>query len=281
MFDKKQYELLDFGDGKKLERIAGVDVVRDCPAARLKRPKQPMIESNGCGLSFSKLDKQWRNLDCVPEPWLLKFGNIKFNLRPTPFGHLGVFCEQAQNWHWILNLPDDLTGLNAINLFAYTGGTTLAMASRGVNVVHVDAAKPVVNWARENAKSSSLEDASVRWIVDDAIKFVQREIRRGNRYDIIVADPPAIGHAGKKMTWKFDRDVENLFHLLGELLADHPKAVLMTCHTDGFDSSDLMSLSKNYFDTSQCGRSENGTMDLICHDGRKLNCGHFFRWNNC
>ena len=280
MFDKDQYELLDFGGGQKLERIAGVDVLRECPAAskgalQYKSPSDPSASNDR--IAFDK-QSGWDMSAKVPERWQLVHRDIVFNLKLTPYGHLGVFCEQAANWDWLSELPFDLAGKRVLNLFAYTGGSTLAMASQGAEVVHIDAAKNVVGWARNNAASSGLSEAPIRWIVDDALKFVNREIKRGKKYDIIIADPPSIGHAGKKMTWKFDRDIESLLHGLSGLVSDHFLALLVSCHTDGFDYRDLSRMACNQFALGN-GSSKSDTLDLVTADGRRLNCGHFFRWS--
>lgn len=278
MFEPQQYQLLDFGNGKKWEKFAGVDVVRSCPAADGVRPASKFQYGNNREIAvFDKQDKNWQNAAAIPEEWVLQHGRLRFNLKPTPFGHLGVFCEQVVNWDWIAGLPGDLQGKQALNLFAYTGGTTLALASRGANVVHVDSAKNVVGWARENAKSSGLGDAPVRWIVDDAIKFLEREVRRGNKYEIIIADPPAIGHAGKKLTWKFERDIDKLVRLLGEVASESLCVVLLTCHTLGYQAMDLRNLIADHFSKRLAARTEIGAMNIVCQHGRSLNCGHFCR----
>ena len=281
MFEPHQYQLLDFGFGKKWETFAGVDVVRSCPAADGISPAGEFQFSNRSDVAiFEKRDKAWRNRGAIPADWTLSHGEMRFNLRPTPFGHLGVFCEQVLNWDWISDLPGDLSGLKALNLFAYTGGTTIALALRGANVVHVDSAKNVVGWARENAKSSGLEQAPIRWIVDDAVKFLEREVRRGNKYDILVADPPAIGHAGKKLTWKFDRDMDRLTQLLAQVASDKLRLVLLSCHTIGFDSSDLRRLLEQQFASGLPEHVETGLMDLESQFGDSLNNGHFCRYHS-
>ena len=281
MFQPQQYQLLDFGFGKKWESFCGIDVVRSCPAADGIRPAGEFQFANRDDVAvFEKRAKAWENLAMIPDPWTLSHGKMRFNLRPTPFGHLGIFCEQVLNWDWIDGLPCDLNGLQALNLFAYTGGTTIALALRGASVVHLDSAKNVVAWARENAKSSGLEQAPIRWIVDDAVKFLEREIRRGNKYDIVVADPPAIGHAGNKLTWKLDRDIERLTRLLAQVTSDSLSAVLLTCHTIGFNSNDLQLLLETQFSSRLPEHGEAGLMNLESRFGRSLNNGHFCRYHS-
>ena len=155
----------------------------------------------------------------------------------------------------------------------------MAIAQRGATVVHVDSARPAVQWARKNAELSGLADAPIRWIVDDALTFVGREIKRGNRYDIIVADPPAFGHGPRGTGWKFDRDIGRLFEMSRLVLANKPKAILFTCHSDGFDDRDLARFAQAHLNMTRGANSESGPLELISHCERALNCGHFFRWH--
>jgi 23S rRNA (cytosine1962-C5)-methyltransferase len=270
---------VDFGDGKKLEQVGGVAVVRDCPAAINIRPANRLVAAiHRSELQYRRERSEWLNLEKVPLNWHVRFRSLHFQLKPTPFGHVGLFPEQAANWEWIFRLPFDLTGLKAINLFAYTGGTTMALATRGVQVVHVDSARNIVGWARENASLSSLQDAPIRWIVDDATTFLRREIRRGNRYAILVADPPAIGHANGKMTWQIERDLIQLMKLFAAVSDGQPTAILLSCHSAGIDAANLTNLAQVVV-TPGRGVMECGTLDLTCRDGRALNSGHYFRWH--
>lgn len=279
MFAKDQYQLIDFGEGKKLELFAGVQVLRNCPAAENIVPECPKRIRNKRLLSHSKQSMSWLNAEPEVEDWSLKHGTIKFGLKLTPFGHLGVFPEQACNWSWIQSLPFELDGLNALNLFAYTGGTSMALAAKGATVTHVDSAKNIVRWASSNAEQSGMNESPIRWIVEDAVKFVEREIRRGKQYDVIVADPPAVGHAGQKLTWKIERDLEKLVGLLSELATNEVKLILLSCHSMGFDATDLKKLVNQNFSAIGDSNVESGKMDLTSNDGRKLNCGYFLRWH--
>lgn len=279
MFAKDQYQLIDFGNSKKIELFSGAKVVRSCPAAAGIALANPGRLNDSALLSHNKRTGEWNTTNLGAEPWTLRHGRIEFELKLTPFGHLGVFPEQACNWEWIDKLPIDLRDLNALNLFAYTGGTSMALADKGAVVTHVDSAKNVVRWASSNAKLSSLSGATIRWIVEDAMKFVEREIRRGNRYDIVVADPPAIGHAGQKMTWKINRDLEKLIRMLAELTGGVAKMVLLTCHSEGIGSNDLRDMVARSFELASCKNLDQGSMNLTCIDGRKLNCGQFLRWH--
>lgn len=273
MFSRDQYQLIRFGGQQKLEDFGGVKVCRRAPAAAGSTFASPKcFQFHG--------DGKWTG--DAPDNWKIKHGDFQFILKPTPFGHLGVFPEQAANWDWIADLPLDLEGCQAINLFAHTGGTTMALAGRGANVVHLDSAKNVVGWARENAGASGLADAPIRWIVDDAMKFLRRELKRGRRYDFIVADPPSFGHGLKKSSWKFDRDIDDLLDVLRELASDNLMGLLVTCHTTGYSESDLFGDVKRHFKflaSRTAGKTEIGEMTIAQHDGsRHLHCGHFLRW---
>lgn len=280
LFRPDQYQLQDFGNGLKVELFSGITVIRPSPAADYERPQNSIpIHSDPTVLRHLRAQKLWQNTDLVPIDWRIVHGRINFRLRPTPFGHLGVFCEQAENWDWIEQLPFDLTGLHALNLFAYTGGTTMALAQRGADVVHVDSARNIVQWAKTNAENSNLGRAAIRWIVDDAMKFVQREFKRGRKYDILVADPPAFGHGGRKMSWKFGRDIGPLFDSLSRIAAAPLTAVLFSCHSKGMTGTELRELSAVLPGIKNGGNPHWGPLDLHSRDRRRLNCGDCFRWH--
>ena len=272
MFDLEQYQLLDFGAGRKLESVSGTIVDRLSPAADGASFDSP---SDDC-LRFA--NDSWNGNP--PSKWMLEHGRIKFLLKLTPFGHVGVFPEQATNWDWIRELPGDLSGCSAINLFAHTGGTTMALADRGASVVHVDSAKNVVNWARENAAAAGLSDSPIRWIVDDAMKFLNRELKRGKKYDFIVADPPSFGHGLKKSSWKFDRDLPQLMNVLSQLSSPNLVALLLTCHTTGYTGANLLRDTRQHFDFLARKRFSKGSMSIKqAGSDRRLRCGHYVRWS--
>ncbi len=276
MFRSDQYELVDFGDGEKLENFGGVLVRRESPVAN--GPK--LIPEAWTGsLRFQRHEAgtgSWVGA-AVPKCWTIRHETFSLQLKKTPFGHLGVFPEQASNWSWINSLPLELTGLKAINLFAYTGGTTLALAARGASVVHVDSARNIVNWARSNAALSGLADAPIRWLVEDAITFLRREIKRGNDYDIVVADPPSYGRGTRNETWKLSRDMDTLLEMLAALTKNRCRLLLFTCHTPEFDSSRLRSLIGGRFDLS-FGKLRSTSLCLKSRDKRPLESGTCFRW---
>ena len=275
MIPNAHYELLDFGQNEKLESFGGTVVRRQTPSAMGNRNQDAQWDSFDLRGTSTNQGFHWTG--SIPDPWWIDTGTFRLNLRATPTGQIGVFPEQSQNWNWITNSRLDLTGLRAINLFAYTGGTSLALASRGAQVVHVDAAKSVVNWARSNAKESKLESAPIRWIVEDAMTFVQREVKRGNRYDVIVADPPSFGRGPAGTTWKIQRDLEPLIDLLAELTAGNCKMILVSCHTPGIDHAVLGKTLRRAIDLHD-GLAESFEMSLVSSTGRSLPSGSCFRW---
>ena len=275
MFDPSEYQLLDFGDNEKLENIGGIVVRRQTPSAIGKRQRCELWETAQIRFVRSGDSSGW--IGEGHERWQVQFQGRKFSLRQTPTGQVGVFPEQAENWDWISGLQGDLSGMQALNLFGYTGGTTMALANRGANVVHVDAAKSVVNWARLNASQSGLESASIRWIVEDVMTFVQREINRGNRYHIVVADPPSFGRGPNGETWKIQRDFPELIKKLVQLTDGCCKMLLMTCHTIGFEHEKLKILVSDAFGRKR-NSSESFQMSLVASSGMHLPSGTCVRW---
>ena len=276
MFDPQQYELVDFGDGAKVERFGGNLIARESPSVEMFDPNSP-IENFEVDASYDSRSGD----DCVwygdfETGWQIAHGSSKFNLRQTPTGQVGVFPEQAANWDWIASHADRIAGKKAINLFAYTGGSTLALASAGAHVTHVDSASSVVSWASENAAASRLSDHPIRWIVEDAMKFVQREIKRGNTYDVFVADPPSFGRGKKKETWKIDRDFEDLIEL-AKLLCPDPTMMILSCHTPTWDAGDLEFVLSRHFE-NQSENFESMPLILKTIDGRELPSGDCARF---
>lgn len=271
-----QYELIDFGEGEKLESFAGTIVRRETRSAIGRRSQNDQWNRFDLHGKQSTGGSRW--LGTAPDHWWFDVGAFRLALRTTPTGQLGVFPEQIINWKWIADASLDLNGMRAINLFAYTGGTTLALASRGVHVVHVDAAKSVVNWARSNAKDSGLANAPIRWIVEDAFTFVRREINRGKTYDVVVADPPSFGRGPKGELWKLQRDIDYLIESLALLTASNCRMMLVSCHTPGVDHVALERSAKRVFDFG-LGRSESFEMSIKSSSGKKhLPSGSCFRW---
>ena len=230
------YELMDSGDGRKYERFGNVSLVRPCSQA-LWRSESPETWSRATATFDREDGNRWHNRAGIPKSWEIETAGIRFRLGGTDFGHLGIFPEQRAQWRWI---REKVAAAKAsgrapslLNLFAYSGGSTLAAALGGAEVCHLDASKGMVEWARENAKLNGLAAAPIRWIVDDAHKFMKREIRRGRRYDAIVLDPPSFGRGAGGEMYKIERDLKETLALAKELLSDAPLFVLFSSHTPG------------------------------------------------
>jgi 23S rRNA (cytosine1962-C5)-methyltransferase len=281
------YELLDFGGGRKLERFGEWVLDRPAPGADGPQKHRELWKSATARYDGSRTTEgEW-----VPKKWQVASGELrvelsddsqfKLLLSPLPSGQVGVFPEQLSNWVWIAKQCAKIAKPQAakvLNLFAYTGGSTLAAACAGAEVTHVDAAKSMVARARENVEASGLADAPIRWIVEDAVKFCQREVKRGNQYDAVILDPPTYGHGPKGEAWSIKRDLLPLLELCRELTAGRLKFALLTCHTPGIGPAELSAyLSDGLF--GHCGQPpQTGTLYLETSDTRKLESGIFARW---
>ncbi len=281
MLDPEQYTLLDFGLGRKLEQFGPYRLDRPCPAADEAEVADPDLWTT----TTARYDRttgergKWSPGKALPSQWRIDCGHFTLELKPTPFGHLGIFPEQQRNWQWIQRQVRRHGGSpRVLNLFAYTGASTLAAASAGAEVVHVDSAKNIVHWARRNADVSGLDAVPIRWIVEDASRFVQRELRRGNQYDAVILDPPSYGHGPKGETWKLTRDLLPLLSQCGKLTAEGRLFLLLTCHSSGFGPAELSaSLEESIFGHCQTGVSAKG-LHLETDDGRRLDAGVVARW---
>ena len=237
----KDYEVLDTSKGEKLERWGDYLLIRPDPQVIWDTPKKNRgwKKCNGHYHRSSKGGGDWEFFD-LPKQWQIHYGELTFNLKPFSFKHTGLFPEQAANWDWFGDLIRRANrSVKVLNLFAYTGGATLAAAAAGAHVTHVDASKGMVTWAKENAASSGLSDAPIRWIVDDCVKFVQREIRRGNHYDAIIMDPPSYGRGPKGEIWKIEESIHGLIQLCTELLSEDPLFFLVNSYTTGLQPAVL------------------------------------------
>ena len=237
----KDYEVIDCSQGEKLERWGDYLLVRPDPQVIWNTPKsdKKWKKMNAHYHRSAKGGGEWEFFD-LPEQWTISYGTLKFNLKPFSFKHTGLFPEQATNWDWFSEkIKKSGRQIKVLNLFAYTGGATLAAAAAGASVTHVDASKGMVAWAKENAKSSGLEDAPIRWLVDDCIKFVEREIRRGNKYDAIIMDPPSYGRGPKGEIWKIEDSIHNFIKLCTEILSENPLFFLVNSYTTGLAPSVL------------------------------------------
>ena len=236
----QDYKLLDATDGYRLESWGGVILVRPDPQIVWKfEKKSPMWEkAHAVYHRSSKGGGEWEYRKKFPAEWNIKYDNMTFKVTPTGFKHTGIFPEQATNWdEYAKMIAKEGRELNILNLFGYTGGATLACAAAGAKVCHVDASKGVVAWGKENAQLSGLSDKPIRWIVDDCIKFVQREIRRGNKYDGIIMDPPSYGRGPNGEVWKLEDNIFQLLELCSQILSDDPLFVAVNSYTTGVSPS--------------------------------------------
>ncbi len=272
------YQLLDFGAGRKLERFGAITLDRPSPAAEGIAKAEPAIWEQAQGryerTTGERGKWQWQ-VEAPPANWMLKDNPITFELRPTEFGHVGVFPEQSFNWRWIAEQARNAgRPLKVLNLFAYTGGSTLAAAAAGAEVTHVDAARSTVTWARRNAELSGLSAAPVRWIDEDAGIFVRRELKRGRRYDAVILDPPSYGHGAKGQAWQIAGDLPDLLAHCTELTAGQPAFMLLTCHSPGFGPNELAELASQQ---GWGGRLESSELYLVDPRGRQLPSGAMVR----
>lgn len=280
--DKWQdYQVLDTSGGEKLEKWGKYTLVRPDPQVIWNTPKNApqwktanarYSRSNSGGGSWSKHD--------LPQSWQIHYDDLTFNVKPMNFKHTGIFPEQAANWDFIRQRVRSADHkLNVLNLFAYTGGATVAAASAGASVCHVDAAKGMVAWAKENAAASGLSDAPVRWIVDDCSKFVEREIRRGRRYDAIIMDPPSYGRGPSGEIWKLENNLYDFVQLCARVLTDEPDFVIINSYTTGLAPSVLSYILGVTVQKFHGGHVECDELGLpVGSSGLVLPCGSAGRW---
>ena len=237
MKDTDTYQLLDSGGGKKLEQVGPYRLVRPASQALWapSRPAELWAAADACYQRGPSGSGRWhRKNQGLPTAWTLTYCGLPLHVRLTDFGHLGFFAEHGPHWQWLRErIAAAKRPLRVLNAFAYTGSSTLAAAAAGAQVVHLDGAEGIVTWARENAQLCGLADSPIRWIVEDVIRFLGREVRRGNRYDAIILDPPSFGRGPKGEVWKLTRDLRPLLELCRQVLSDTPFAVLLSTHTPG------------------------------------------------
>lgn len=275
------YEVIDSGDGLRLERVGPVVISRQLAQA-IWPPTLPETEwAARMHTSHYRPDQgpgDWTPRRPHPERWEIRFGELRFQMRLTPYGHIGMFAEQQVQWPWIGDQLQDAPGATCLNLFGYTGGSTLAAATAGAQVTHVDAVKGIVAWARRNAQASGLGAAPVRWITEDALVFAQREVRRGRRYDAIVLDPPTFGRGPRGKVWKIERDLIGLLSECGALLSDDARFLLLTGHTPGVTASVLRNLLMPLV-AERGGALQSGEMVQRASESRiVLPAGVYCRW---
>jgi 23S rRNA (cytosine1962-C5)-methyltransferase len=255
-----EYELIDSGHGRKLERFGKVTLDRPCAQA-VWNPRQPTLWKQADAFFTRKQGLEWRGRDKLPDSWIAEVKGVKMKLSTTDFGHLGVFPETRAMWGWIRETLKKETAqrresLNFLNLFAYSGGATLAAAQGGAHCCHVDASKGMVAWARENAKLNGLEDHPIRWIVDDVNKFLTREIKRGRRYDAILLDPPSFGRGKGGELYKIEHALLETLQLVRKVMSDQPSFLYLTSHTPGFTPIVLKNLIQELLGEGQLDSGE-------------------------
>ena len=276
MFSPDQYELLDFGSGRKLECFGDFVLDRPAPAADDFRQHEPPLWDTA-DARYDRTNGQrgrWTHRVALPEAWTTRYQHTEFTIKLTPFGHVGLFAEQQRNWQWIDEQCRQFsTPCRILNLFAYTGGSTLAAATAGAEVVHIDSAQNVVHWARRNAENSGLATAPIRWIAEDAVKFVEREIRRGNHYQGVILDPPSYGHGPKGEPWKISEHLPHLLNACRQVLAEDDHFLLLTSHSPQHAGTSLQPLLATTFPDSTPQSLRTHRLQITDRAGRHLPSG--------
>lgn len=280
--DWKDYKILDMADGQKVERWKDVILSRPDPQIVWKNRQNKEI--------YSKIDAiyhrsksgggSWEYKNKIKDRWTVKYKDLTFNIKLMGFKHTGLFPEQAVNWDYMIEkIKNSGRKINVLNLFAYTGGATVACAYAGADVVHVDSSKGMVAWAKENIISSHLEDKKVRFIVDDVIKFVKREIRRGNKYDVVIMDPPSFGRGANGEVWNIEDSLYELVSLCEEVLSDNPLFFLINSYTTGMSPVVLENILSLTINKKYKGKISSGEVGLPMENSKLvLPCGIYGRW---
>ena len=277
----KDYEVIDTSCGEKLERWGNYILVRPDPQViwNTEKRAEEWRKCNGHYHRSNKGGGSWE-FHNMPDVWQINYKNLKFNLQPFKFKHTGLFPERAVNWDWSgQKIKNAGRSIKVLNLFAYTGGATIAAAAAGASVTHVDASKGMVTWAKENLAASGLSNAPVRWIVDDCVKFVERETRRGNKYDAIIMDPPSYGRGPKGEIWKIEEKIHPFIQLCAKLLSDTPLFFLINSYTTGLQPAVLSYMAELELVKRYGGRAEAQEIGLpVTSNGLILPCGASARW---
>ena len=284
--DWKDYEILDMADGMKLERWGNVVLTRPDPQIVWKDRsfKKLWNETFAIYERSSSGGGAWNYKKVVPRQWTVKYKNLTFNVKPMGFKHTGIFPEQAVNWDFMMEKIKNeraRTGrkIKVLNLFAYTGCASVACLSAGAEVTHIDSSKGMIEWAKENVKSSGLIDRPIRFLIDDVIKFVNREIRRGNKYDAIIMDPPSYGRGANGEVWHFEENISGLVDLCMNILSDDPLFFLINSYTTGISSQVLENILIMKMPKKIKGTYSNGEIGLPMTNSKLiLPCGIFAKW---
>ena len=278
----KDYEILDMANGEKLERWGNIYLIRPDPQIIWKEKTFPekWKKANAKYIRSSTGGGAWNYKNKLPESWQIHYKDLKFLVKPMGFKHTGLFPEQAVNWDWMIEkIQSAERPIKVLNLFAYTGGASVACSYAGASVCHVDSSKGMVTWAKENVAASGLADRKVRYIVDDVVKFVSREIRRGNTYDAIIMDPPSYGRGTNGEVWKFEDNLPDLISLCSKVLSEKPLFFLINSYTTGISSMVLENLLR--LNIKKGGIFSHGEIGLPMTDSKLiLPCGIYARWEN-
>ena len=278
----KDYEIIDMANGEKLERWKDIVLIRPDPQIIWQEKSFPekwktaharYHRSNTGG-------GNWEYHKKMPESWKVQYKELTFQIKPMGFKHTGLFPEQAVNWDWMMEkIRKAQRPIKVLNLFAYTGGATVACLAAGASVCHVDSSKGMVTWAKENVMASHLQDKPVRYIVDDVVKFVNREIRRENKYDAIIMDPPSYGRGAGGEVWKFEENIVPLVELCAKVLSENPLFFLINSYTTGISSMVLEDILRLKISPKYAGKIEHGEIGLPMKDSKLiLPCGIYGRW---
>lgn len=280
----KDYEILDMSDGNKIERWGNIVLIRPDPQVIWNE----LLDMKVWGVFdayYHRSDKGggfWEYKNKIPAKWQVKYKDLTFNIRTMGFKHTGLFPEQAVNWDYMIDkIKNANREIKVLNLFAYTGGASVACLYAGASVVHVDSSKGMVDWAKENVESSNLGDKSIRYIVDDVVKFVEREIRRGSKYDAIIMDPPSYGRGTNGEVWDIESDLYKLLELCVEVLSDNPLFLLINSYTTGLSSKVLENILLLTVNKKHKGIITSGEVGLpVKNSDLVLPCGIFGKWEN-
>ena len=278
----KDYKIIDMANGQKLEKWGNIILSRPDPQIVWKDKSYP-AEWKKANAIYSRSKTgggSWDYKNKLPASWQVKYKDLTFNIKPMGFKHTGLFPEQAVNWDWMINkIKSAKREIKVLNLFAYTGGATVSCLSAGASCCHVDSSKGMVAWAKENVQSSGLSNKKVRYIVDDVVKFVNREIRRGNKYDAIIMDPPSYGRGANGEVWQFENNIYDLVELCTKVLSDNPLFFLINSYTTGISSTVLTNILNLTVSKKYKGRAYAGEIGLPMENSNLvLPCGIFGRW---
>ena len=278
----KDYEILDMANGEKLERWGKITLIRPDPQIIWKEKSFPEKWKNA-NARYNRSNTgggNWNFIKPLPKSWQIKYKDLTFNVKPMGFKHTGIFPEQAVNWDWMMNkIRNSNREIKVLNLFAYTGGASVACLKAGASVCHVDSSKGMCEWAKENVASSGLRERPIRFLIDDVVKFVNREIRRGNKYDGIIMDPPSYGRGANGEVWKFEENIADLVKLCMNVLSDKPLFFLINSYTTGISSQVLENLLRINISKKVGGKFSHGELGLPMTNSKLiLPCGIYGRW---